>query len=170
MKLPSEKFKAHPNSHAFCFNCHWAAQKPIREDCNICHALALSPYFEEQSPKRISAEFSHEGGGKTKDHRRECTKCHLNITKEVSLRSGEPDVPILACKQCHSQETPSQSLQIQCNELRGAHVISDELSCLKADKKFVCRYCHAADKGELEPPVSHFLVANEKRFKREDLK
>jgi hypothetical protein len=168
----ADTFKVHPNSHAYCFDCHWQAQKPTKDDCKGCHTLATVPLMAPVWPKRTSINFKHEGGGEKKQHLiSSCTTCHINITRAASLTDLKPDVPIVACKECHSQETGSGTgTPLKCKELRGSHVISDELRCLKADKNFACTYCHDSNIGKLDPRVSHFLVAKEIQYKRDDLK
>lgn len=164
-------FKSLPDSHAYCFSCHWRGQKPTNTQCDGCHKLA-NPYKVADWPEqRISIKFDHNKGGDKGDHLRECTTCHLNITKPPHLKRTKIDVPILACQQCHSQERGSApSTAPDCTRLSGAHAIGDELQCLKADKQYTCHYCHLSNVGQGEPPVSHFTVANEARFRRKDLK
>jgi len=95
---PRGTFKTTPDTHDACFNCHWKAQKPAGADCSGCHKPAAT-FVLPIYPKRISARFSHEGG--KSEHVMECTSCHINITRAVSLRGLTPDVPIAACTTCH---------------------------------------------------------------------
>lgn len=170
VKPAAEAFKSEPDNHAYCFSCHWKAQAPVNNQCDHCHKLT-NLYVAVESPKRISMKFDHNGGGGKKEHLAECTTCHVNITRPAHLKRSEVDVPLLACKQCHSQDSGSaQPVEVDCRALRGARVIGDELKCLEANRQYTCTYCHTSNFGQLEPPVSHFLVANKKRFTRKDPK
>lgn len=145
-------FKAAPADHGACFNCHWKSQQPVAANCNGCHKLAAS-YDAAELPKRISAKFIHEGGGEKKNHVLECTSCHINITKSQSLRGLKPDVPITACTECHNKDGLRQD-------------VSKELAAIDKDRAFVCTYCHAPEVGRLDPPASHYLIAERKPMKR----
>ena len=145
-------FKAAPVDHASCFNCHWKSQQPVATNCNGCHKPA-TPYNAATTPTRISAKFIHEGGGEKKNHVLECTACHINITKSASLRGLKPDVPITACTECHNKDGLRQD-------------VSKELAAIDKNKAFVCVYCHAADVGSKDPPVSHYLIAERPPMKR----
>ena len=149
-------FKASPNDHASCFNCHWKSQEPVAANCNGCHKLARSPYLLVE-PKRISSKFIHEGGGEKKQHIAECTTCHIHITKAASLRGLKPDVPITACTECHNKDGLRQDL-------------SKELLAIDKNRSFVCEYCHAANVGSLDAPASHYLIAERPPLKRKDIK
>ena len=150
-------FKAAPTDHASCFNCHWKSQQPVAENCNGCHKLAAAPYVKMELPLRISAKFMHEGGGERKQHVAECTTCHINITKAASLRGLKPDVPITACTECHNREGLRQDL-------------SKELTAIDKNRAFVCAYCHAENVGSLDPPASHYLIAERSPLKRKDIR
>ena len=152
----TEMFKAVPTGHSSCFNCHWKSQQPVADNCNGCHKLA-TPYTAKPMPERISAKFIHDGGGEKKQHVAECTTCHINITKAASLRGLKPDVPITACTECHNKEGLRQDL-------------SKELVALDKDRNFTCVYCHAANVGSLDPPASHYLIAERPPLKRKDIK
>jgi hypothetical protein len=149
-------FKAAPADHGSCFNCHWKSQEPVAANCNGCHKLAVAPYVLTD-PKRISAKFIHEGGGEKKQHVAECTTCHINITKAASLRGLKADVPITACTECHNKD----GLRLD---------LSTELLALDKNRTFVCVYCHAPDVGNLDPPASHYLIAERPPLKRKDIK
>lgn len=138
-------FKSSPDSHASCFGCHWKSQEPVASNCNGCHKLA-KPYTNEFAPERISLKFMHEGGGEKKTHVAECTTCHINITRAESLRGLKPDVPITACTECHNREGLRQD-------------VSKELVSIDKDHAFVCTYCHTSNVGKLNPPASHYLIA-----------
>lgn len=134
-----DTFKASPDTHASCFNCHWSGQEPTKDNCAGCHKLSPTPYVPLASPKRFSIRFRHDGGGEKKIHPAECTTCHINITKSATLKGLMPDVPIFpSCAQssCHGP------------------TLVDEMS--KFNKgNFKCSKCHTSDVGGRKPPNSH---------------
>jgi len=148
-------FKAVPTNHSSCFNCHWKTQQPIATNCNGCHKLA-TPYVPAGDPVRISIKYRHEGGGEKKQHVAECTTCHINITRSASLRGLKPDVPITACTECHNKDGLRQDLNI-------------ELVAIDKNRNFTCVYCHASNVGNLDPPASHYLIAERPPIKRKDI-
>jgi hypothetical protein len=150
-------FKAVPEKHDACFNCHWKGPEPVKDNCGGCHKLAASSPVTAMFFQRISIKFSHEGGGEKKNHTAECTTCHINITKSVSLRGLKPDVPITGCTECHNKDGLRQDL-------------NKELAAIDKDRNFVCTYCHTSNVGKLDPPASHYLVAERQPAKRADLK
>ncbi len=145
-------FKAVPTSHTACFNCHWKAQPPVSHDCGGCHKPA-NPYRAIPSPTRISMKFRH---GR-EQHVAECTACHINITKESSLRGLKPDVPITSCTECHNKD----GLRLD---------VAKELQSVDKNPGFVCIYCHTSDVGRLDPPASHYLIAEREPIKRGAIK
>jgi len=149
-------FKGAPSDHASCFNCHWKSQPPVATDCNGCHKLA-TPYARAELPARISSKFIHEGGGEKANHVLECTACHINITKSKTLRGLKPDVPITACTECHNKDGLRQD-------------VSKELAAIDKNRAFTCVYCHDAKTGSLDPPASHYLIAERPPLKRKDIK
>ncbi len=149
-------FKAAPTDHSSCFNCHWKSQQPVAANCNGCHKLA-APAVAADGPTRISQKFIHEGGGEKLNHVLECTACHINITKSASLRGLKPDVPITACTECHNKDGLRQD-------------VSKELASIDKNRAFVCVYCHAPNVGSLDPPASHYLIAERPPLKRRDIK
>jgi Outer membrane cytochrome MtrC/MtrF-like, domains II/IV len=149
-------FKSLPVSHASCFNCHWNSQQPVAENCAGCHKLTASE-VPLNTAARISLKFMHEGGGEKKNHIAECTTCHINITKSVSLRGLKPDVPITSCTECHNKEGLRQD-------------VSKELVAIDKDRAFVCVYCHTSNVGSLDPPASHYLIAERPALKRKEIK
>ena len=149
-------FKSVPLSHESCFSCHWKSQPPTNDNCGGCHKLT-SPYTAIDAPQRISLKFKHEGGGERKNHLAECTTCHINITKANSLRGLKPDVPITSCTECHNKEGLRQD-------------VSKELARIDKDRDFVCVYCHTSNVGKLDPPASHYLIAERPQLKRKDIK
>ena len=149
-------FKAAPSNHASCFNCHWQSQQPVATDCNGCHKLA-APYNRAELPTRISSKFLHGGGGDKRNHVLECTACHINITKSKTVRGLKPDVPITACTECHNKEGLRQD-------------VSKELGAIDKNRAFTCVYCHAPNVGNLDPPASHYLIAERPPLKRKDIK
>ena len=149
-------FKSVPASHASCFNCHWKSEEPVAANCAGCHKRG-STAVGSDLPKRISLKFRHEGGGATKNHVLECTACHINITRSATLRGLKPDVPITSCSECHNK-APS-------------HLeISNELEAIDKSRDFLCVYCHTSDVGRLDPPASHYLIAERAPRKRSDPK
>ena len=153
----TKTFKAAPTEHSSCFNCHWKSQQPVAANCNGCHKLATTPYVTVTEPRRISAKFIHEGGGEKANHVLECTACHINITKSVTLRGLKPDVPITACTECHNKDGLRQD-------------VSKELAAIDKNRAFVCVYCHAPNVGGEDPPASHYLIAERPPLKRKDIK
>jgi hypothetical protein len=149
-------FKAVPTNHSACFNCHWKAQEPVAANCNGCHKIA-TPYVPVTDPVRISIKYLHEGGGEKKQHVAECTTCHINITKSASLRGLKPDVPITGCTECHNKDGLRQDL-------------NKELVAIDKNRSFTCVYCHAPNVGNLDPPPSHYLIAERPPLKRKDIK
>jgi hypothetical protein len=149
-------FKAAPMDHASCFNCHWKSQQPVADNCKGCHKLS-QPYTPSEVPTRISLKFAHEGGGEKKNHVAECSTCHINITKSASLRGLKPDVPITACTECHNKDGLRQD-------------VSKELAAIDKNRDFVCVYCHTSNVGKLDPPASHYLIAERPAIKRKDIK
>jgi hypothetical protein len=137
----ADLFKAAPENHAACFSCHWKNQKPTKDSCEGCHKLAQS-YLPAGVPERKSMKFTHA----REQHVKECTACHINITKSASLKGLKPDVPITACSECHNKE----GLRLD---------VGGELVALDKDRAFVCVYCHTSQIGRLNPPASHFLIA-----------
>jgi hypothetical protein len=160
--------KSEPHNHSYCFSCHWKSEPPVNTQCGDCHKLT-NPY-EAVGPTRISMKFDHNGGGAKNEHLDECTMCHINITKSAHIKRSEIDVPVLTCKRCHAQDSGSAPPKVDCRQLGGSRVIGDELNCLQADKQYTCSYCHTSNFGRLDPPSSHFTVANKNRFMRKDLK
>jgi hypothetical protein len=150
-------FKSAPTNHSACFNCHWKSQQPVADNCSGCHKLAATPYVHGSSPTRISLKFKHEGGGEKKNHVAECTTCHINITKAASLRGLKPDVPITSCTECHNKDGLRQD-------------VSKELAAIDKNSAFVCIYCHTSNVGKLDPPASHYLIAERPPIKRKDVK
>jgi hypothetical protein len=151
-----ETFKDAPSGHDSCFNCHWKGQQPIAQNCSGCHKLSPTP-GTTASTTRISLKFMHEGGGEKKVHVAECTTCHINITKSVTLRGLKPDVPITSCTECHNKEGLRQD-------------VSKELVAIDKNRGFLCVYCHTSNVGSLDPPASHYLIAERPPLKRTDIK
>lgn len=145
-------FKTSPESHASCFKCHWKSVEPTKDNCAGCHKPA-SPYLSSGIPERKSMKFTHE----REQHVKECTACHINITKATSLKGLKPDVPITACTECHNKE----GLRLD---------VSGELDAIDKNRDFVCVYCHTSDVGRLDPPSSHYLIAGRAPMMRKDVK
>ncbi|MBC8029401.1 MAG: hypothetical protein H7Z16_04760 [Pyrinomonadaceae bacterium] len=134
-------FKASPESHDACFSCHWKSVEPTKDNCAGCHKPA-SPYLPTGIPERKSLRFTHV----REQHVKECTACHINITKSASVKGLKPDVPITSCTECHNKE----GLRLD---------VSGELIALDKDAAFVCVYCHTSDVGRRNPPASHYLIS-----------
>lgn len=152
---PVDTFKASPDSHAACFNCHWSAKAPTSQSCDGCHRLANAPYPASAVPERKSMKFRHDGGGDRRSHAvppTECTVCHINITKAATVVGLKPDVPITACTECHNKDGLRQDL-------------NQELAAIDKDRSFVCIYCHTSDVGHRDPPASHYLIAEREPLK-----
>lgn len=150
--------KTSPETHASCFNCHWSGQKPTKDECEGCH-IAGPPLASFN--KRISPQFTHDN----ESHTKECTACHINITKAATLRGLKPDVPISSCVGCHNDlSAKSKSLKIVKIEM------TERADALAKNKTYVCTYCHGADKGKLEPPPEHYHAVKQEPPKPKDLK
>ena len=171
-----------PNGHAACFNCHWQAQKPTRNDCNGCH-LAASDYkaralniiqppalsanairwfkdWPTDVPKRFSLKFRHDthtpsedGKSEVNNHDLGCTTCHINIAQMTTLNIPKADVQITSCGPCHSA---TAAIPVAA----GARVtIFDEMTQKEdATKKYTCVACHASVIGREQPPCTHYAV------------
>lgn len=150
---PAGTFKNAPISHASCFNCHWKNQEPTHNRCEGCHSLSPVDVSALAAPKRISLKFTHS----REQHIDECTKCHINITKESSLRGLKADVPIGACTDCHNKAGLRSDLD-------------NELGQLDKNRGFNCAYCHTSDKGLLDAPASHYRIAGREPVERKDIK
>jgi len=150
---PPATFKSAPTDHSSCFNCHWKSQEPVATNCNGCHKPVPATFVAAAIPTRISSRFMHEGGGEKKLHIAECTTCHINITKARTLLNLKPDVPITACTECH-------------NKVGAREDLNKELSALDKNPAFVCAYCHTSNVGKLDPPASHYLIAQRPQIKR----
>ncbi len=189
-KIEADTFKTIPgyreaNAHASCFNCHWEAQKPTRDDCNGCH-LARSDYtaralhiiqqpalssnamtwFKDWPiglPKRFSLKFRHnthtlsaDGKSETNNHDVGCTTCHINIAQMTTLNIPKADVQIISCAPCH---TATSAIPVS----QGVRVtIFDEMA-LKGDtsKNYTCVACHTSVVGRQQPPCTHYSVIGE---------
>jgi len=152
-----ETFKSVPAGHDSCFNCHWKSQQPVASNCAGCHKLATAPLDSTFVATRISLKFMHEGGGEKRNHVLECTSCHINITKSATVRGLKPDVPITSCTECHNQVGKREDL-------------NKELAAIDKNKTFVCTYCHTSNVGSLDPPPSHYLIAERPPLKRKEIK
>ena len=188
--IDAETFKTIPgdlkaDGHSFCFNCHWLAQKPTKDDCNGCHLSrsdyaarkleiieppALSPnamrWFENWPlglPKRLSLKFRHDthtlssdGKTETNNHDVGCTACHINITEMTTLNIPKADVQIVSCAPCHTKTASIPA------GLGVKVTIFDEMA-LKADngKKYTCVACHISIIGREQPPCTHYSVIGE---------
>lgn len=171
-----------PNGHAVCFNCHWRAQKPTKDDCNGCH-LATTDYQRRATtiiqppalfptavkwfanwptgvPKRFSLRFRHnthttseDGKSEINNHDLGCTTCHINIAQMTTLNIPKADVLIVSCAPCHSA---TSAIPVSA----GVRVtIYDEMTQKEdASKKYVCVACHTSLIGREQPPCTHYTV------------
>ncbi len=145
-------FRASPETHASCFNCHWKGPEPTKDNCAGCHKAA-APFVPIATPSRKSMKFTHA----REQHVKECTACHINITKAESLKGLKPDVPISTCTECHNKD----GLRLD---------VSSELQAIDKNRGFVCVYCHTSEIGSLDPPASHYLISSRPPLKRKDIK
>jgi hypothetical protein len=169
------------DGHATCFNCHWQAQKPTRDDCNGCH-LATADYqkrtltiiqppalstnaiswfkgWPKDVPKRFSLKFRHNTHTRSPDsseannHDLGCTTCHINIAQMTTLNIPKADVPIAACGPCHSSLK-----EITTGPGAGETIYSEITKKQDASKKYTCVACHTSLIGREPPPCSHYQV------------
>ena len=171
-----------PNGHVVCFNCHWQAQKPTKDDCNGCHLAttdyqnkALSiiqpPAFSANAvrwfrdwptglPKRFSLKFRHnthtpsqDGKSEINNHDLGCTTCHINIAQMTTLNIPKADVQIISCAPCHSA---TSAIPIA----PGVRMtIYDEMTQKEdSTKKHTCVACHVSAIGQEQPPCTHYSV------------
>lgn len=140
-KPPPGTFKTAPSGHASCFNCHWKNQEPTHEDCVKCHGFSETDSVIQQAPARKSLKFNH----LRVDHVRECTACHINITRVKVLFGLKPDVPISSCAKssCHGARLDDKTS------------IQTETSQRGKQSDYVCKLCHTPDVGKRPPPASH---------------
>lgn len=184
--LPEETLKNIPTGHASCFNCHWKAQSPTREDCDRCHlsqsdyakakGLAASPdappgalsrqagqWFQNwpaEWPKRFSLKFQH---GETVGEG----------NNKKTIGEGNHD---LNCTACHTNITRMTTLGIPKADVpitacAYCHVtnnsvakvgdkvtIFSEMKNRKDNSKYTCVGCHTPLIGSAQPPCSHYRV------------
>lgn len=189
-KIGADTFRTIPgdlkaDGHAFCFNCHWQAQKPTKDDCNGCH-LSRSDYAARKLeiieppalssnavrwfanwptglPKRFSLKFRHDthslssdGTKESNNHDVGCTACHINITEMTTLNIPKADVQIISCAPCH---TRTSSIPVG----QGVSVTIYKEMALKSDpdKQYTCVACHTSVIGSEQPPCSHYSVIGE---------
>jgi hypothetical protein len=177
---PEDKgtFKTVPSGHAACFNCHWQAQAPLKDDCAGCHLSSgeytkkkratsieaalpglISPLaagwfktWPREWPKRLSIKFRHE----TPNHDIGCTSCHINITQMETLNIPKADVPITTCAPCHvSSNSP---VLRKGSETLTFYTEMEREKDDKENKSNTCTGCHTAAIGRERPPCSHYLV------------
>ena len=178
-----------PNAHSSCFNCHWSAQQPTKDECDGCHvsssdyaarklavtqppALSVNAvkWFENwpaDLPKRFALKFRHDthtisSDGKTESNNHDlgCTTCHINIAQMTTLNIRKADVQIISCAPCHATTSAIPSGQARVT-------IFDEMQ-LKADasKHYTCVACHTSVVGREPPPCTHYSVIGQPCPKR----
>jgi hypothetical protein len=163
------------DAHAACFNCHWQAQKPTRDDCGGCHLSqadyaarklevirppALSPnaarWFKDwpaELPKRLSLKFRHG----TPDHGAAgCNTCHINIAQMMTLDIPKADVPILSCAPCHYSEK-----RIPVGATTATIYTEMDAWTKDAARKYKCVACHTSVIGSEQPPCTHYTLFEE---------
>lgn len=193
-RIEADTFKTIPgfreaNAHASCFNCHWEAQKPTKDDCNGCH-LAPSDYKSKKLeitepsdlssnamkwfadwpsglPKRFSLKFRHDthtpstdGKSESNNHDVGCTTCHINIAQMTTLNIPKADVQIISCAPCHATTAAIPTGRTRVT-------IFDEMQ-LKGDasKNYACVACHTSVVGGEQPPCTHYSVIGQPCPKR----
>jgi hypothetical protein len=188
-RVEADTFKTIPgergaSGHASCFNCHWQAQEPTKDNCNGCHLSqsdykakkleiiqppAFSPratrWFKDwppELPKRFSLKFRHDthtlsfnDNTETNHHDVGCATCHINITQMTTLNIPKADVPIMSCAPCHATER-AKSIPVG-KDVRVT--IYDEM-ILKEEpgKNYTCVACHISPVGREQPPCSHYYA------------
>lgn len=193
-KIEADTFKTIPgyresNAHSSCFNCHWRAQKPTKDDCEGCHVSssdymanklavtqppALSAnavkWFENwpnDLPKRFSLKFRHNThtpspNGKTESNNHDlgCTTCHINIAQMTTLNIRKADVQIISCAPCHATTAAIPTGQARVT-------IFDEMQLkAEASKNYTCVACHTSVVGREPPPCTHYSVIGQPCPKR----
>lgn len=168
-RIEPDTFKTIPgergaDAHAACFNCHWQAQKPTKDDCGGCHLSqadyaarklevtrppALSPnavrWFKDWPvglPKRLSLKFRHEPSY----HDVGCNTCHINVAQMTTLDIPKADVRIISCAPCHIGRNNAAFIS---KEMKG--------KC-DAPKTYTCVACHTSVIGREQPPYTHYSV------------
>jgi molybdenum cofactor biosynthesis enzyme MoaA len=48
--------------------------------------------------------------------------------------------------------------------------LNTELVAIDKNRNFTCVYCHAPNVGSLDPPASHYLIAERPPLKRKDIR
>jgi len=193
-RIEADTFKTIPgyreaNAHASCFNCHWQAQKPTKDECDGCHVSASDytarklavtqppalsanavKWFENwpnDLPKRFSLKFRHnthtlspDGKTESDNHDLGCTTCHINIARMTTLNIPKADVQIISCAPCHATTAAIPTGQARVT-------IYDEMQ-LKGDasKSYTCAACHTSVVGREQPPCSHYSVIGQPCPKR----
>ncbi|MEO6392510.1 MAG: cytochrome c3 family protein, partial [Pyrinomonadaceae bacterium] len=140
---PVGTFKTAPTGHSSCFTCHYQKQTPTAIQCAGCHTLAPKDLARVAVPDRLSLKFTHD----REQHVAECTTCHINITRESSVRGLKPDVPITSCASCHKTSTDKKIITLEI-----------EFEARSQDAKFTCVKCHTTGIGGRELPPSHRAV------------
>ena len=72
-----------------------------------------------------------------------------------------------------SGDLPKQTLLAEFKKLQmqlAAMARESDGLAIDKDRNFTCVYCHAANVGSLDPPASHYLIAERPPIKRKDIK
>lgn len=143
---PPGTFMTAPVGHASCFSCHWKNQEPTHDNCAGCHGYSETDTDINSVPIRISLKFNHS----RVDHVRECTACHINITRAKDLFGLKPDVPIASCAKS------------SCHGARLDDKVSIQTETINQTKnpEFVCKLCHTRGIGRRKAPASHAASIN----------
>ena len=145
-------FKTMPNGHETCFSCHFSGVKPASTDCAGCH-MPTDPYKDTDVLPRYSVKFDHT----QKDHAgKDCMACHVRIAQSTDSRLlKDPDVPIIACLQCHGDPFDGKKPGAE-GYFKAA--IQNEIFARDKDKTFQCAYCHSSAVGNHDMPASHAIL------------
>ncbi len=189
-RIEADTFKIIPgergaDAHASCFNCHWQAQKPTKDDCGGCHLSrsdyaarklevtrppTLSPnavkWFKDWPsglPKRLSLKFRHDthtpsldGKTETNNHDVGCNTCHINVAQMTTLDIPKADVRIMSCAPCHTKEAP-----IPVGRGDGVTIFKEMELKREPANNYTCVACHTSVIGREPPPCTHYSVIGE---------
>ena len=124
----------------------------------VADSALLQKYGFLETPRlmpRISYKFQHDIGA----HRIECTACHVNIARQQTISSVNPDVPIASCAACHMNKSSGGNIAIGEQSLN----LEEEVNRRRSNPQYVCIACHTPDTGKNPPPDSHYAVLGRSR-------
>jgi hypothetical protein len=152
IEVAAKFFKTMPSGHQTCFACHYSGITPESSDCKSCH-VPTEPYKNTDVLPRYSPKFDHtqeQHAGK------DCMVCHVRIAQSADSRLlKDPDVPIIACLQCHND--PFDGKKPGADGYFKA-AIQNEIFAREKDKAFQCTYCHSSAIGSYQLPSSHAIL------------